>query len=83
MQIMSAMQQCTGMYFDMIEILPPVTAGQHRYNNDGKTVDAFDTATEARAIFEHQCIAKRVHATALGFVVGGRGKVTLTLTNDN
>lgn len=65
-----------GMYFDLKEILPPVAAGDFKFNKSGERVGKFSQEVEVRAVVEGQFLAKRVHAERLGFTVGSRILVT-------
>ncbi|XP_056594582.1 xylulose kinase isoform X1 [Triplophysa dalaica] len=57
-----------GMYFDVMEITPPV-AGVHRFDAEGQKVAVFDPKVEIRALVEGQFLAKRLHAEKLGYKI--------------
>ncbi|KRY79981.1 Xylulose kinase [Trichinella pseudospiralis] len=49
-----------GIYFDELETSCAIKPGYYRFNVDGKLLQSFAPNVEARAIFEHQCLSKRV-----------------------
>ncbi|XP_057178796.1 xylulose kinase isoform X3 [Triplophysa rosa] len=57
-----------GMYFDVMEITPPV-AGVHRFDAEGQKVAVFDPEVDIRALVEGQFLAKRLHAEKLGYKI--------------
>jgi len=69
-----------GFYFDFPEILPNVPAGDVRFSADDKQVDAFPADVEARAVIEHQCLAKRAHLESMQYKKGHKesGRVFVT-----
>jgi len=72
-------ESAIGFYFDHHEIVPDCPAGDFRFNNDGDEVSTFTPAVEARAVIEHQCLAKRLHAESLGYcTTGTNGRVFIT-----
>ncbi|MFH4980175.1 hypothetical protein AB6A40_006884 [Gnathostoma spinigerum] len=67
-----------GFYFDDNEIIPNVSKGDYRFDSDGNKVESFATEIEVRAVLEHQCLAKRLHAERLGYDSGGKGDIIAT-----
>lgn len=56
-----------GFYHKEPEITPPVlTPGTHRFVGDGRSVDAFTPAVEARAVVEGQFLSMRLHSGNIG-----------------
>ena len=57
-----------GFYFLDPEITPPVhKTGIRRFDGKGNPVEAFDPATECRAVVEGQCLSMRLHGSHIGF----------------
>ena len=57
-----------GFYLFDPEITPPVhKTGVRRFDGNGDPVDAFDPATECRAVAEGQCLSMRLHGSNIGF----------------
>jgi xylulokinase len=58
-----------GIYIDDPEITPPIERpGHYRFGADGAPVDAFDAATEVRAVVEGQFLSMRLHGRNVGLV---------------
>jgi len=58
-----------GFFFDDPEITPPImNPGYYRFDQDGKPVDAFDAASEVRAVVESQLMLMRIHGSRIGLV---------------
>ncbi|XP_054723278.1 xylulose kinase-like [Uloborus diversus] len=66
-----------GMYFDMMEIVPPMI-GDYRFNRNNELVQRFSKEVEVRALIEGQFLAKRVHAENVGFTIGSKSKIIAT-----
>uniref|UniRef100_F1L1I1 Xylulose kinase n=1 Tax=Ascaris suum TaxID=6253 RepID=F1L1I1_ASCSU len=67
-----------GFYFDDNEIVPNVSRGDYRFNSRGEQVSHFEVETEARAVLEHQCLAKRLHAENIGYDISNRKRIFVT-----
>lgn len=60
-------QGSIGFYVDSPEITPAIPrAGVYRFGRDGKRVESFEPATEARAVIEGQFISMRIHGESVG-----------------
>ncbi|VDN54942.1 unnamed protein product [Dracunculus medinensis] len=66
-----------GFYFDDDEILPNISRGDHRFSRM-QSVEKFPPEVEARAVIEHQCLAKRFYAEQIGYKANGRGNILVT-----
>eukprot|EP00897_Mesotaenium_endlicherianum_P008578 jgi/Mesen1/7749/ME000407S06974 len=62
-----------GFYYKDAEILPPLPAGEHRFDTArssegavGSPVESYDAATEVRAVVEGQFMSMRAHAERMG-----------------
>uniref|UniRef100_A0A0N5AGM5 Xylulose kinase n=1 Tax=Syphacia muris TaxID=451379 RepID=A0A0N5AGM5_9BILA len=67
-----------GFYFDDNEIIPRIKRSDYRFDSSKNPVAKFSRATEARAVLEHQSLAKRLHAENLGNTFKHRGKILIT-----
>ncbi|VDM46035.1 unnamed protein product [Toxocara canis] len=67
-----------GFYFDDNEIVPNIRRGDYRFNSHGEQVSSFEAAVEARAVLEHQCLAKRLHAENIGYDISRRKRIFVT-----
>lgn len=67
-----------GFYFDENEIIPRVKKSDHRFDSGRNLVESFPPEVEARAVLEHQCLAKRLHMERLGKVFDNEANLVLT-----
>ncbi|VDD95317.1 unnamed protein product [Enterobius vermicularis] len=67
-----------GFYFDDNEIIPTVRRGDYRFDSSKKQVATFSKEVEARAVLEHQSLAKRLHAEKLGNCFVEKGTMLVT-----